>query len=52
METVSKPKRTQDELIKYLMDSKKQTIEESNLFFKSKEFQQIKEKLKSINKNK
>ncbi len=45
METIIKHKRTQDEVIKYLMDSKKQTIAEREAFFKSKEFQEIKQKL-------
>ncbi len=51
MATIIKHKRTQDEVIKYLLDSKKQTIVESEAFFKSKEFQEIKLKLQKLNKS-
>ncbi len=51
METIVKHKRTQDELIKYLLESKKQTIADSNAFFKTKEFQEIKKKLQKLNKS-
>jgi hypothetical protein len=50
METIIKQKRTQDEVIKYLLDSKKQTIADSIAFSKTKEFLEIKKKLKELNK--
>ena len=50
METIIKHRRTQDEVIKYLMDSKKQTIADSIAFSKTKDFQEIKRKLKELNK--
>ena len=42
--------RTQDDIINYLVASKKQTIEESKKFAKSEEFQLIRKKLKELNK--
>lgn len=50
METIIKPKRTQDEIIKYLLESKKQTLADSIAFSKTKEFQEIRKKLKELNK--
>jgi hypothetical protein len=50
METINKPKRTQDEVIKYLLESKQQTILESIAFSKTKDFQEIRKKLKELNK--
>lgn len=49
--TVLKPQnRSADEIIRYLLDSKKQTIADSIAFAKTKEFQVIRKKLKDINK--
>ena len=50
METVIKHKRTQDEIIKYLTDRKKETILNRIAFSKTDEFQEIKRKLKELNK--
>lgn len=50
METLIKNKRTQDEVIKYLLDSKKQTIADRIAFSTTIEFQEIKKKLKELNK--
>jgi hypothetical protein len=50
MATIIKHKRSQDELIKYLMDRKKETILDRIAFSKTKEFQEIRRKLKELNK--
>ncbi|MEO0058694.1 MAG: hypothetical protein RLZZ312_341 [Bacteroidota bacterium] len=50
METVIKTGRTHDQVIKYLMDRKNETIADRITFSKSEEFQEIKRKLKELNK--
>jgi predicted CopG family antitoxin len=50
MEVLKPKNRSADEIIRYLLDTKKQTIEESIAFSKTKEFQEIRKKLKEINK--
>lgn len=50
MDTVIKPKRTQDELIKYLLDSKKQMLQENEEYFKSAAFKNDMKKLKQKQK--
>ena len=50
METIIKPKRTQEELIKYLLDSKKQMLKESEEYFKSSAFIDDMKKLKQKQK--
>ncbi len=50
METIVKPNRTQDQVIKYLLNSKKETIANSEAFTKTQEFQEIRKKLKELNK--
>lgn len=52
METSIKPKRTHDEVIRYLMDRKRETILDRIAFSKTIEFQEIKNKLKKLNKHK
>jgi hypothetical protein len=48
---IKRKDRTQDDIIKYLLESKKQTIEDSYKFAKSEEFQVIRRKLKELNKS-
>ncbi|WP_185963918.1 hypothetical protein [Flavobacterium restrictum] len=50
MEVLKPQNRSADEIIRYLLDIKKQTIEESDAFAKSKEFQVVRKKLKELNK--
>lgn len=50
MEVLKPQNRTADEIIRYLLDTKKQAIEESNAFSKTKEFQVVRKKLKELNK--
>ena len=50
METIIKPTRTQEELIKYLLDSKKQMLKESEEYFKSSAFIDDMKKLKQKQK--
>ncbi len=50
MEILIKTKITQDELIKYLLDSKKQMLKESEDYFKSTAFKVDMKKLKQKQK--
>jgi hypothetical protein len=50
MEVLKPQNRSADEIIRYLLDTKKQILEESNSFAKSKEFQNVRKKLKELNK--
>lgn len=50
METIIKHKRSQDELIKFLIDSKNQMLKESEEYFKSSAFKQDMKKLKQKQK--
>ena len=49
MEVLKPQNRTADEIIRYLLDTKKQAIEESNAFSKTKEFQVVRKTLKELN---
>ncbi|MBC7845927.1 MAG: hypothetical protein H7Y10_05505 [Flavobacterium sp.] len=49
MEVLKPQNRSTDEIIRYLFDVRKQTIEESIAFSKTKGFQEIKKKLKRLN---
>ena len=44
-------KRTTDELIAYMMQSKKEEKAKAKEFVKTKEFQEIKRKLRDLNSN-
>lgn len=52
MEKAIKPKRTQDEIIKYFLESKKQTKLESIAHSKTKEFQEEMKVLRAMNSKK
>lgn len=50
MEVLKPQNRSTDEIIRYLLDTKKQIVEESKSFVKTEEFQVIRKKLKELNK--
>ncbi len=50
MEVLKPQNRSTDEVIRYLLDTKKQILEENKCFSKTNEFQTIKKKLKELNK--
>lgn len=50
MEVLKPQNRSADEIIRYLLEIKKQTIEESVAFSKTEEFQVVRKKLKELNK--
>jgi hypothetical protein len=50
MEVLKPRNRSTDEIIRYLLDVKKQGIEESIAFSKTEEFQVVRQKLKKLNK--
>ncbi len=50
MEVLKPQNRSSDEIIRYLLDVKKQGIEESVAFSKTEEFQVVRKKLKELNK--
>lgn len=50
MEILKPQNRSADEIIRYLLDTKKQAIEESIAFSKTEEFQVVRKKLKELNK--
>lgn len=52
METLIKPKRTQDELIKYLIKSKKESQKETLEHSKTEAFQEEMKILREMNKTK
>ncbi len=49
-DAIKKPNRTQDDIIKYLLASKDEMKEDSKRFFKSDKFQEIRKKVKELNK--
>ena len=49
-DAIKKPNRTQDDIIKYLLARKDEMKEDSKRFFKSDKFQEIRKKLKELNK--
>ncbi|MBC7643174.1 MAG: hypothetical protein H7174_12715 [Flavobacterium sp.] len=50
MEVLKPQNRSADEIIRYLLDTKKQILKESDSFAKSNEFQIVRKKLKELNK--
>ena len=50
MEILKPQNRSTDEIIRYLLDTKKQILAESDVFAKSKEFLIVRKKLKELNK--
>lgn len=50
MEVLKPQNRSADEIIRYLLDTKKQMLKESDFFAKSNEFQVVKKKLNELNK--
>jgi predicted CopG family antitoxin len=50
MEVLKPQNRSTDEIIRYLLDIKKQGIEQSIAFSKTEEFQVVRKKLKELNK--
>jgi len=48
-DTLKRKDRTQDDIIKYLLASKKEMKEESKRFAQTEEFQKIREKLRELN---
>ena len=51
MQTKETKSRTTDELITYMLQSKKEEKAKAKKFVKTKEFQEIKSKLRDLNKN-
>lgn len=50
MEVLKPQNRSTDEIIRYLLETKKQIVEESKSFAKTEGFQVIRKKLKELNK--
>ena len=50
MEVLKPQNRSTDEIIRYLLETKKQMVEESKSFAKSEEFLVVRKKLKALNK--
>ncbi len=50
MEVLKPQNRSNDQIIRYLLETKKQVAEESKSFVKSEKFQSIRKKLKELNK--
>ncbi|WP_165698014.1 hypothetical protein [Flavobacterium nackdongense] len=50
MEVLKPQNRSTDEIIRYLLEIKKQIVEESKSFAKTEDFQVIRQKLKELNK--
>ena len=49
-DAIRKPNRTQDDIINYLLTSKQEMKEQSKLFYQTKRFQEIRQKLHELNK--
>lgn len=52
MEVLRPQNRSTDEIIRYLLETKKQITEESKSFAKTEDFQVVRKKLKELNKKK